>query len=314
MSSHPPPYSFNREPILIAVLGETGAGKTTFINTAADTHLQVSSSIDSCQHLLQKPMKWGLTTNALTGTQDIAYANVIVDGRTVTLIDTPGFNDSQRTDTDILKLIAQWLQGTYEYGKLLTGVILLQPINGIRAVRSEKTRTALFQEICGENAFSHVVIATTMWSEVNNKLEAYRRVEERKIHPDFWFKMIAKGATVVNYENRTKYETHKIIRTLLYKGQVAMKMQPELQNNNGALFQTSAGRLLHENLSDEEKQRWKELQEALQDERSSRALLEITIKELREKINALDAQKTELRNERVSDFSFPSLCLGSAAS
>ena len=33
-------------------------------------------------------------------------------GRTVTLIDTPGFDDTSKTDTDILKLIASFLEVT----------------------------------------------------------------------------------------------------------------------------------------------------------------------------------------------------------
>ena len=35
-----------------------------------------------------------------------------LDGRPVTLIDTPGFDDTSKTDTEILKLIALFLAAT----------------------------------------------------------------------------------------------------------------------------------------------------------------------------------------------------------
>ncbi len=34
-------------------------------------------------------------------------------GRNVVLVDTPGFDDTVRTDTDILSAIANWLSTTY---------------------------------------------------------------------------------------------------------------------------------------------------------------------------------------------------------
>jgi predicted GTPase len=33
-----------------------------------------------------------------------------LDGRSITLIDTPGFDDTTKSDTDILKMIAGFLQ------------------------------------------------------------------------------------------------------------------------------------------------------------------------------------------------------------
>lgn len=33
-----------------------------------------------------------------------------VQGHTVELVDTPGFNDDEMTDTDVLKLIADWME------------------------------------------------------------------------------------------------------------------------------------------------------------------------------------------------------------
>jgi hypothetical protein len=37
----------------------------------------------------------------------------ILDGRPVVLIDTPGFDDTTRSDTDVLKMVAAFLETSY---------------------------------------------------------------------------------------------------------------------------------------------------------------------------------------------------------
>ena len=46
-------------------------------------------------------------------TEDVQLADeIIIDGQPVVLIDTPGFDDTNKSDTDILKLIAAFLATT----------------------------------------------------------------------------------------------------------------------------------------------------------------------------------------------------------
>lgn len=46
-------------------------------------------------------------------TDDVQLADVFtLDGREVILIDTPGFDDTNKSDTDVLKLIAAFLATT----------------------------------------------------------------------------------------------------------------------------------------------------------------------------------------------------------
>lgn len=62
-----------------------------FINLASGSHLQVGEGLRSCTPEVQ-------TSNPF-----------VLLGRRVTLIDTPGFDDTLKTDTEILKLIASFL-------------------------------------------------------------------------------------------------------------------------------------------------------------------------------------------------------------
>ncbi|KAL4263471.1 P-loop containing nucleoside triphosphate hydrolase [Pleurotus pulmonarius] len=80
---------------LVAVMGATGSGKTTFINLASGSDLRVGSGLMSCTSDVQtsKPFRLG--------------------DRTVRLIDTPGFDDTTRSDTDVLSMISAYLSTTY---------------------------------------------------------------------------------------------------------------------------------------------------------------------------------------------------------
>ena len=43
-------------------------------------------------------------------TSEVAYSNCTIDGRRVILIDTPGFDDTNVSDADILEGIAAYLR------------------------------------------------------------------------------------------------------------------------------------------------------------------------------------------------------------
>ena len=90
-------------------MGATGSGKTSvssvglaitignsfnflqFINLASGSNLRVGTGLDSCTAEVQLANKFTL------------------DGRSVTLIDTPGFDDTVLSDSDILEMIAAFL-------------------------------------------------------------------------------------------------------------------------------------------------------------------------------------------------------------
>ena len=90
-------------------MGATGSGKTSvsgmysaaiarnllgcpqFINLASGSSLRVGMGLESC-------------------TAEVKLADVFtLDGRPVTLIDTPGFDDTTKSDAEILKMIAAFL-------------------------------------------------------------------------------------------------------------------------------------------------------------------------------------------------------------
>jgi hypothetical protein len=176
------------------------------------------------------------------------------EGKRVTLIDTPGFDDAYRTDVDILHCIASYLADVHGRGRLLDGLILLHPATLIRMTGSEKDRTELIQEILGVDAYKRVAIASTMWENLVDgpKRQAEEREEQRKREGGIWHAMIERGATVFRHENNPA-SAHNIIRHLADKfagNPVALQIQTELVDNWGRVAKTSAGKEMDRQLAE----------------------------------------------------------------
>lgn len=62
-----------------------------FVNRVSRSCLKVGDDLESCTSEIQ------------------ASDEFILEGRRVVLIDTPGFDDTNKSDTDVLKLIAGYL-------------------------------------------------------------------------------------------------------------------------------------------------------------------------------------------------------------
>ena len=246
-----------------------------------------------------------INTYEYAGTQDISISDLNVDGNVVRLIDTPGFNDSERTDTDILDLIGKYLYTTYAAGVQLTGIILLQSVTGNKIMGSEARRLRLFKMICGPDAFSHVIIVTTMWSDLSNKTMGEERVRERINKRDFWNDMIDKGAQVAPHDN-TKQSAINIVRQLVGKTPVPLQMQTELEKGNGTLLSTSVGKQLQADLNEDTAKILAELKKTNEDlvrnAQVSKEELEAEIQELRKMLNIQKLQQEKLEKKSVSNF------------
>ena len=64
------------------------------MNTISKSHLAVGHSLESCTDTIQESEEFEL------------------DGRRVVLIDTPGFDDTNITDTEVLNSIAAFLENS----------------------------------------------------------------------------------------------------------------------------------------------------------------------------------------------------------
>lgn len=134
-------------------------------------------------------------------------------------MDSPGFDDTSRSDTDILHDIANVLEALrkhpqlYNGRRLLAGIVYLHPLSNSRFPGSALKNLRMFKKLCGDDAFPRVVLATTMWDLMDPR-SAERRENEIMNKPDFWKLMIERGSRVFRLD-RGKESAATVIEYLI---------------------------------------------------------------------------------------------------
>lgn len=203
----------------------TGSGKTTFISKVTGrTDLKIGHDLTSC-------------------TQDIQVVEGNINGQTVRFVDTPGFSDTNLSDTEVLELIADYLTVAYKQKIKLSGIIYLHPITDRRVTHHGIKNLDMFKKLTGEENLKNVILATSMWDRVPEE-EGVKREEELK--QKFWKLLLAMGAETVRHSG-TPESARKIASRLTSKKPIYLQLQEELGKDNLALKDTTAGRqIMHE--------------------------------------------------------------------
>jgi hypothetical protein len=140
-----------------------------------------------------------------------------------------------------------WLSEAYEAKILLTGIIYLHRIMDPRLGGKALQNLRMFKSLCGDEALSKVVLATTFWGHVNATVGMNREIELEK--SEFWGKMIQKGSKVLRQDNG-KMSAKSILEYLVKKRTaanvgVALDIQKEMVDQGKTLNQTGAGQELN---------------------------------------------------------------------
>ncbi|KAI9573234.1 hypothetical protein HD554DRAFT_2167507 [Boletus coccyginus] len=183
--------------IIIAVMGPTGSGKSTFVRLAS------GCDTPGVGHALRS-----FTSHVAA----IRYWNQ-ASGRYVVLVDTPGFDHTYKSDLDILDLISEWLNSSYKGQKLFSGILYLHRIINNRMADTLLKNLRVLGKLCGGDVLEKVYLTTTMWDEVDQSV-GERRLEELKSND--WKAMIDQGAQTDCWRSDDD-SAKKIIRQILDK-------------------------------------------------------------------------------------------------
>jgi len=226
-------------------MGPTGSGKSNFINKLTGTREERGAkNLTSC-------------------TQDIREFVVDISGRHYVFVDTPGFDDTYRSDRDILRTIADWLEKKYRGNVKLAGVIYTHRITDNRMSGSVCKNLDMFGRLCGDKAAERVRLVTTMWDKVKGQEVAESRV--RQLEGNFWKPLIDAGAHHERFSHNNQASAWKIVQGLTGDTEaLALLLQEELVDAERRLNETTAGKALYsqfQKLLQEQKETIKQLSE-----------------------------------------------------
>lgn len=277
-----PPSPVTSETVYVAVMGSTGSGKTTFINLASGSDLRVGMGLESCTNEVQTSVPFS------------------VGGRQVLLLDTPGFDDTTMTDTDVLRIISAYLVTMNKQGARLVGVIYMQRISDFKVGGSARRDLRMFQELCGEEAYENVIVVTNMWSQVPKEDGEAREIELQT--KDIFYKPILDRKGIMERHDNTRESAHRILEKLIHKEPAVLRIQRELAEGTD-ITQTAAFRQLDRELSELALQHQKNLDQLKADmARAEQEMDEETQSELAEEKQKLEDElrRTQTQASRLA--------------
>lgn len=232
------------QPIIVAVFGKTGTGKSSFIKAVTGKALEIGHGLESCKTTKSSHVSWvERPTHNVLGTKDVLAVPFKIGNQDVLLVDTPGFDDTNVNDTEILTRIADWMKETYDEGSLLSGIIYLHRISDPRMDGASMKNLRMFRKLCGPNNLRNVILATTMWDNIS---VAEGEIRESQLKKEFWRDMILMGSTVARVPN-DPIDAIKLVERFLDKETMVLRLQQELSGGK-TLIQTEAGAVIHEDI------------------------------------------------------------------
>ena len=153
-------------------------------------------------------------------------------------MDTPGFDDTDLDDEDIVTELADWLEKSYRKGQRLSGLLYLHRIIDNREKGSSLRNLKMFKKLCGEQNFPNVVLGITWWDQEDAEIAASREKILRET-PEFWGDMVARGSRMVRIP-RDRKGCLDLLLDIAQNSTTTLQIQEEMVNQQKSTKETSA--------------------------------------------------------------------------
>ncbi|KAM7222485.1 P-loop containing nucleoside triphosphate hydrolase protein [Rhypophila decipiens] len=257
---------------IVLVMGVTGSGKSTFINTLKPGSVIVGDGLESTPSAPQAVQ--------LFLDEDEKYS--------VTVVDTPGFDDTYRSDAEVLEEITEFLAAQYALKIPLKGVIYLHQIHENKMKGSARQYLEIFRSLCGDQALRNVMLVTTRWDRIGQGElgDALRR--EQELIDRWWGPMQKMGSHVTQFHGSRGEAEAMILELVRDRPSVVLDIQRELVDDQMEIGETKAGQQLGE-----------QMKTRIADHQQHLALLDAQIAEAHRQANAAAATRLQERKAGV---------------
>ncbi|KAL2815418.1 hypothetical protein BDW59DRAFT_166824 [Aspergillus cavernicola] len=169
-------------------MGKTGSGESSFVARCTGKDVTVGHGLYSCTSSIDT---YSYTLPPLPHQRR-------KENRQIPLIDTPGFNDTNRSDIEMLSILASYFGASYANGVSIHGILILHPITDNRVGGSSMRNVEMMKKMCGwassASAFSLGVGMQGQGQEERGALE--KREAELLTEQRFLGELVAGGAGI----------------------------------------------------------------------------------------------------------------------